>query len=159
MKHWIFVVFTLASVVLLGQESYSTEVKEVVVATETGQIIVRNEVSKNGRKSSEHSLSIFGTLTISLKAATDVMQIGETLKKAYLEFVFSKECKVLEIKVIQTSQSKVVNEELKIFAEALLEKIQTENLNHLFLFDNEHGFVNQDSCTDNLNIAISMNLK
>lgn len=157
MKHWIFVGFLSLSPLILGQDNVSIE--ETTVTTEHGQVVVRKEVTKNKHQSSEHSLSIFGSLAISLNAATDVMTIGETLKKGHLEFIFSKECKLIDVKVIPTSQSKVVNEELKIFAKALLEKIQKENLNHLFLFDNEHGFVNQDSCTDNLNITISMKVK
>ncbi len=158
MKQWIFVCFLLASPLTMGQNT-SIETEEITVATENGQIFVRKEVAKNGRKSSEHSMAIYGSLTISLNAAMDVMKIGETLEKGQLEFVFNKECQLVDVRVIQTSQSKLVNDELKSFAGAVLEKIKQEDLNHLFLFDNELGFVNQDSCTDNLTILILMKVK
>ncbi|EPB65677.1 hypothetical protein ANCCEY_15256 [Ancylostoma ceylanicum] len=140
-----------------GQENTTVyEKTEQSIATETGEIIIKTESAKDGNRSFDHSLTIYGILNLSLKTVANVAGNGEQLKKGQLEFVFNKECKLLDVIVIETSGNELVNRELEKFASDLLDKISRENYDHLFLFDNELGFVNEDSCSDNLIVSIAM---
>ena len=157
MKQLTFVGILLFSHFVSGQENTTVyEKTEQSIATETGEIIIKTESTKDGNRSFDHSLTIYGILNLSLKTVANVAGNGEQLKKGQLEFVFNKECKLLDVIVIETSGNELVNRELEKFASDLLDKISRENYDHLFLFDNELGFVNEDSCSDNLIVSIAM---
>ncbi len=161
MKQLLFAGVLFFSQFLLGQEKELSsgvvhEKIEKTIATETGEVIIKKESVKNGRISSDHSLSVFGILNLSGNAVTDVMKTGEPLKKGQLEFIFDKACNLLDIRVVESTKSEIANQELKQFAADLLLKIRQGNHTHLFQFDNELGFVNEDSCSDNLIVSVAL---
>lgn len=128
--------------------------KEVTVSAKRGEVTINKEYTMMGSVLKEYSLSVFGVFTLSSDAVSDVLKTGETLSKGKLEFVLSKDCELIDVCVIKTSQSEIVYQELKLFASELADKFKAENYHHLFRFDNELGFVSEDSCVDNITVPV-----
>lgn len=133
--------------------------KQIVISIEKGEVTIKKEYTMMGNVLKEYSLSVHGLFTLSLDAVSDLLKIGESLSRGKLEFILSNECKLIDIHVVKTTQSEVVNEELKLFASELLDKFKEENHQLIFQFDNELGFVNEDSCVDNITVPIVLKIK
>lgn len=108
---------------------------------------------------SDNALSIYGTLHVSATTSSELTKFGAQGQKGKLKFILSKNCQLTEISVVGQSPVISLDNELKQFASELHQRIRQQGLDHLFQFDNELGFVNEDSCSDNLNVIVALVLK
>lgn len=139
MEKFLFAIFFFLSQVSCGQSSV------IEIKTDSGTLTVNK---------SDNSLSVYGTLRISEKAAAEVIKSGMQNQKARLELMLSKNCNLSDILVKKQIPADSLNNELEQFASDLLNQVRIQNLEHIFQFDNELGFVNEDSCVDNLSVPV-----
>lgn len=148
MTQFLFIVWMFLS--QIGYSQSSDKGNTTVIKTGSGELIVNK---------SDNSLSVWGKLDISSQTASEAQKSGIYSEKQQLELVLNKECKVTEISADKSMHNKIIHEELKKFAADLLLQISRQKLDYLFQFDNELGFVNEDSCSDNLNVTIALIVK
>lgn len=117
------------------------------IDTQTGNLLVNK---------SDNSLAIYGNLKLTEKSHTELSKLGLQNQKAKIVLHLSKECKLENISVVEIIPITSVNEELKVFSQNLVTKIKEKKLESIFQFDNELGFVNQDSCSDNLSVSVTL---
>ncbi|NGF75270.1 hypothetical protein G5B10_05220 [Fluviicola sp. SGL-29] len=108
---------------------------------------------------SDNALSISGILHVSAATSAELTKFGLQNQKGKLKCILSKNCQLTGIEVIGQSPVTSLDHELKQFASDLHQRVRQQELDHLFQFDNELGFVNEDSCSDNLNVIIALVLK
>ncbi len=137
--------FTCCVCLFASAQSSVTEIK-----TDSGVLTVDK---------SDNALSIYGTLSVSAATTAELTKFGAQGQKGKLRFVLSKNCQLTEVIVVGQSPVTSLDRELKQFASELHQRVRQQDLDHLFQFDNELGFVNEDSCSDNLNVIINLVLK
>ncbi len=105
----------------------------------------------------DNALNVVGELVLSDEGIIKANEHGVFDTKHGFNFILDKKCKLTAIQ-FDTSNvfNKFIATELTEFSLELFNQINTEQLEYLFQFDNDLGFVNEDSCSDNLTVSIKL---
>ncbi|HLU87386.1 MAG TPA: hypothetical protein VKZ44_06495 [Taishania sp.] len=104
----------------------------------------------------DESLRVYGMYVISSEFNTTLSKLSGNTNDVKLLFQLGNDCKLIGVSVLECPESSELKSEITAFCDNLLKQFREKNLHHLFQFDNELGFVNQDNCVDDLVVHVKL---